>query len=132
MSKEKRKRVKYTGYRVYQHDLEGALVSQETVVVAWAGKVQVPLAERFDIRNHSPTGFEWGYCGSGPAQLALALVADACGDAYAIPEIYQMFKQIVVSGLAKEGWSLTHDQVANQVSAIMHTFDIHPALPVDD
>jgi len=32
------------------------------------------LDPRNDIRNHSPAGFEWGYCGSGPAQLALALV----------------------------------------------------------
>ena len=35
-----------------------------------------PLDPRFDLWNHSPTGFEWGYGGSGPAQLALALLAD--------------------------------------------------------
>lgn len=29
--------------------------------------------------NHSPTGFEWGYGGSGPAQLALAILLDALG-----------------------------------------------------
>ena len=26
------------------------------------------------LRRHSPTGFEWGYGGSGPAQLALAIL----------------------------------------------------------
>jgi hypothetical protein len=26
------------------------------------------------IRNHSPDGFKWGYGGSGPAQLALAIL----------------------------------------------------------
>lgn len=26
------------------------------------------------VVNHSPTGFNWGYMGSGPAQLALALL----------------------------------------------------------
>ena len=36
-----------------------------------------PLDPRLDLANHSPTGFEWGYGGSGPAQLALALLADA-------------------------------------------------------
>jgi hypothetical protein len=36
-----------------------------------------PLPLRLDLDNHSPTGFEWGYRGSGPAQLALALLADA-------------------------------------------------------
>jgi hypothetical protein len=32
-----------------------------------------PLDPRHDLYNHSPDGFEWGYHGSGPAQLALAL-----------------------------------------------------------
>ena len=33
------------------------------------------LNPRHDSGNHSPTGLEWGYSGSGPAQLALALAA---------------------------------------------------------
>lgn len=33
------------------------------------------LDSRTDLFNHSPTGFEWGYGGSGPAQLALAILA---------------------------------------------------------
>ena len=28
------------------------------------------------LRNHSPNGFEWGYGGSGPSQLALALLLE--------------------------------------------------------
>jgi uncharacterized protein (DUF2249 family) len=35
-----------------------------------------PLPPRNDLYNHSPNGFEWGYGGSGPAQLALAILAD--------------------------------------------------------
>jgi len=27
-----------------------------------------------DEENHSPTGFEWGYLGSGPSQLAYAIL----------------------------------------------------------
>lgn len=38
-----------------------------------------PLSLRLDLRNHSPEGFEWGYGGSGPAQLALAILADCLG-----------------------------------------------------
>ena len=30
-----------------------------------------------ELWNHSPDGFNWGYGGSGPAQLALALLLDA-------------------------------------------------------
>ena len=34
------------------------------------------LRLRLDLFNHSPTGFEWGYGGSGLAQLALAILAE--------------------------------------------------------
>lgn len=43
--------------------------------VSWG---KLPL--RLDLGNHSPTGFAWGYLGSGPHQLALAMLADATGD----------------------------------------------------
>lgn len=33
------------------------------------------LDPRFDLFRHSPDGFAWGYGGSGPAQLSIAIVA---------------------------------------------------------
>jgi Family of unknown function (DUF6166) len=39
-----------------------------------------PLAPREDLRRLSATGFGWTYEGAGPAQLALALLADHLGD----------------------------------------------------
>ena len=33
-----------------------------------------------ELVNHSPSGFEWGYGGSGPAQLALAFLLDYTDD----------------------------------------------------
>jgi len=44
--------------------------------------------ERYDlphIKRHSPTGMEWGYGGSGPADLARSLLIDALGPAAACP-----------------------------------------------
>lgn len=35
-----------------------------------------PLSLRLDLFNHSPSGFSWGYGGSGPAQLALGILCD--------------------------------------------------------
>jgi len=52
------------------------------VWVEESGK-RYPLPFRTEIRNHSPTGFNWGYSGSGPAQLALAILADFYGPAKA-------------------------------------------------
>jgi hypothetical protein len=43
------------------------------------------------IVNHSPDGFMWGYGGSGPAQLALALLLLVTDKDIAI-QLYQRFK----------------------------------------
>ena len=45
-----------------------------------------------EVRNHSPTGFAWGYGGSGPAQLALAILCDLTGDPERAQKHYQHFK----------------------------------------
>jgi hypothetical protein len=66
-----------------------------------------PLNPRLDLYNHSPTGFEWGYSGSGPAQLALAILADHFGDARQALDWYQRFKWAVVAGFSFRGWTLT-------------------------
>lgn len=49
------------------------------------------------IRNHSPDGFEYGYGGSGPAQLALAICLFAFGNAFKAQAVYQDFKQLYVA-----------------------------------
>lgn len=43
------------------------------------------------LRHHSPTGFSWGYGGSGPAQLALAILLHLNPVAVALAA-YQAFK----------------------------------------
>ncbi|MGH6693352.1 MAG: DUF6166 domain-containing protein [Gammaproteobacteria bacterium] len=70
---------------------------------------ELPL--RLDLSNHSPTGFEWGYGGSGPAQLALAILADYLDDAEALP-LYQDFKRDVIAGLGDE-WRITGGAIDN-------------------
>lgn len=50
------------------------------------------------VRNHSPDGFNWGYSGSGPAQLALAIMLEFLPDEQAQQE-YQNFKFSVIAGL---------------------------------
>lgn len=39
----------------------------------------MPLPPCNEIVNHSPDGFNWGYTGSGPAQLALAMMVEEYG-----------------------------------------------------
>lgn len=69
------------------------------------------LNPRFDLWNHSPTGFEWGYVGSGPAQLALAILADHCGDNEQALNFYQRFKWMVIAELPHRSWTLTSQHI---------------------
>ncbi len=77
-----------------------------------------PLDPRLDLRNHSPTGFEWGYGGSGPAQLALALAADVLGDDEAALDVYQRLKFRVVGRLPSDGWTLTETELGDAIRSL--------------
>jgi|SRR5215831_9674775 len=77
-----------------------------------------PLNPRLDLWNHSPSGFEWGYGGSGPAQLALALLADHLADDEEAVTLHQDFKRTVVALLAYSGWTLTSSQIACAIAAL--------------
>jgi hypothetical protein len=77
-----------------------------------------PLNPRLDLYNHSPTGFEWGYCGSGPAQLALAILADHLGDDQEALNLYKRFKWAIVAGLPKKQWVLTSPIIDQVLDAI--------------
>lgn len=70
----------------------------------WGGDCHITrdgteIEARLDLANHSPTGFEWGYGGSGPAQSALAILAD-CLDHVAIM-LHQDFKFELIAALGR-------------------------------
>jgi hypothetical protein len=75
------------------------------------------------VVRHSPTGFEWGYSGSGPADLALSIVCHALdlrgdgrwasrlvrsdGRGLFIEPPYQRFKEEQIASLdRREPWSI--------------------------
>ena len=50
------------------------------------------------VKNYSPDGFNWGYAGSGPAQLALAILLEVTGDeAKALAHYHDFERQVIVS-----------------------------------
>lgn len=77
------------------------------------------LAPRLDLVNHSPTGFAWGYGGSGPAQLALAILADANGDDELAVRLHQRFKNARVGQLPRGTWRLSAEEVAGWVDEML-------------
>lgn len=70
-----------------------------------------PLEPRFDLANHSPTGFGFGYGGSGPSQLALAICADALGDDDQALRVYQAFKAAHVANWVQGTFEISDLQV---------------------
>ena len=70
------------------------------------------LKPRLDVVNHSPAGFAWGYGGSGPAQLALALLLDAGLRPRQTEALHQQFKWDVIIHLNQDlGWEMTDRDV---------------------
>ena len=57
------------------------------------------------VRNHSPSGVEWGYGGSGSSQLALAVLL-AVTDRETAERRYQEFKRDVIARISDAEWSL--------------------------
>jgi len=51
-----------------------------------------PLDYHLKLGNHSPTGFSWGYGGSGPHQLAIAILFDVTGDRGIVLKYSQKYK----------------------------------------
>lgn len=68
------------------------------------------LPPRNDLMNHSPDGFNWGYGGSGPAQLALAILAIELGDQDAL-RYYQEFKHSLIANIKDDKWRYTSYEV---------------------
>ena len=68
------------------------------------------------VQNHSPCGPEWGYRGSGPAQLALAVLVTLIGKKRAVP-LYQRFKEEFLAGIKTDRWEIGIDQIRSWAQA---------------
>ena len=59
----------------------------------WVDAVVLDPAASQAVFNHSPDGFAWGYGGSGPAQLALAILLHVGIERATAVRIHQHFKR---------------------------------------
>ena len=65
---------------------------------------------------HSPTGFEWGYGGSGPADLALNILLSATGDRDFAAQHHQECKWRFVAALPREGGIIRGSDVVEWIA----------------
>lgn len=70
--------------------LEGRRIGPNRRV--WLDDQELLPARSLAVSNHSPDGFEWGYGGSGPTQLALAIMLELVPDVRLAQSLYQQFK----------------------------------------
>ena len=68
-------------------------------VVADGETTELLPARGQQLIDHSPDGFNWGYSGSGPAQLAYALLLEVTDDGQTALRYYQDFKWDVIANL---------------------------------
>jgi len=76
-----------------------------------------PLDPAYGIRRISDKGFEWSYEGAAPAQLALAILADHCGDPARALALHQGFMARVVANFDNE-WEMTSADVDAALRAL--------------
>jgi len=97
--------ISYTGKRT--SDISDVSIGGQPVLRN--GRPLSPKAS-FKLRIHSPNGFNWGYGGSGPAQLALALLYNATHDRHLALNNYQTFKWNFVA-LWGDTWQITDEEI---------------------
>ena len=83
--------------------------SCEVLKITDDGRAILDPGPSLEIAAHSPSGFEWGFAGSGPAQLALALLLAETDRTTAI-RLYHDFKWAHVAKFGDE-WSMTSEQI---------------------
>jgi hypothetical protein len=92
--------------RVYggvRRDDGGVLIS--------VGKSLTDIHPLKQVVRHSPTGMEFGYGGSGPADLALSILTDVFGGRVELADLYYMeFKFEFVAGFG-DTWTITEEQI---------------------
>ncbi len=84
------------------------------------------LDPRYDLRQLSRSGFEWGYNGAGPMQLALAILANHFGDDARALNEYRRYCELVLAELGEDEWSIessTIDSVMTEVTDVPMTLD---------
>ncbi len=102
----------------------GARTRQGCQVVKQTDDEETPLDPRLDLWDHSPSGFEWNYGGSGPAQTALAILADATHDDRLAVLLHQDFKREFVARFDREGFELNASAVEEWVAEHRQGLDL--------
>jgi hypothetical protein len=102
---------KYVGMRRGEGDAIVSVVDEVTNLAS-------ALDPGFRHLNKSPTGFSWGYTGSGPAQLAFAILLDHYSAPGPALLFFQDFKDQVIATINTDHWELSTGDVERALCKI--------------
>jgi hypothetical protein len=111
----------FVGYSVWRREDngDGNSIDQQVFIIR-DGQVR-SLSPHHDLRNHSPYGFSWGYLGSGPAQLSLAMLMEVLQDWTRVQRIYQIFKERLIAEIPQHvNWTADGADIYALVLQIEH------------
>ena len=101
----------YRGTRVLRRSKSGHEYNAAHVTVN-----DKKLSNRYNEVSHS-SDFEWGFLGSGPSQLAYAILRDFLGNRRKATLLHQAFKaEIILQLKQKSDWVLTGRQILNTIT----------------
>lgn len=80
-----------------------------------------PLDLRLDVRRHHSSGPDWGYYGTGPAQLALAILLAAGAERETAERHYQTFKNCCIARIRHGCWTLDLSDVRRWLESAAHS-----------
>lgn len=99
-----------------ERELNPVTLIAEEVIRKRMHKRPITPSRSLKVWNHSPTGFEFGYGGSGPAQLALAILLDFTNDNELSVKLHQNFKWDFISHLKHPGGEITATKIRNWIN----------------
>jgi hypothetical protein len=77
-----------------------------------------PLDAKLGLLDFQADGFEWGYEGSGPSQLALAILSDYGGDEMALRN-YRDFTHNIIAEIEDDEWTLTSEDIEQKAQEVV-------------
>jgi hypothetical protein len=94
--------VAFVGFNAWRRDEVGdANLFDEQVFAVRDGEVRF-LNPHYELENFSPDGLSWGYRGSGPAQLAIAMLMEVMGDWKRVQPLWPAFQDEFVVKLPRD------------------------------
>lgn len=93
--------------KTYRGYTDQAQAGPEAAILVY--EQDVPASKLRHLIVHSPSGLSWGFGGSGPADLALSILADYLGEADAIPA-HERYDHAIAQDIQQtRAWMLHQD-----------------------